>query len=416
MLDSVTLERMKTYLVGGAVRDKLLGLPVADRDWVVVGETPEAMVAAGFKPVGKDFPVFLHPQTHEEYALARTERKTGPGYQGFQFNTDASVTLEQDLLRRDLTINAIAQGHENNLVDPFNGQQDIKSRVLRHVSPAFSEDPVRVLRVAKFMARFSNLGFEIADATLQLMRTMVDNGEIDNLVPERVWRELEASLSASVPSAFFTSLLNANALAPTMPELDEALRLPTTNASENVTNHRAIISHPMLDALDAACKLSDSRCVRFAAFCAGFSSARAPKLESFCQRLRVPAKFAELAVLSARHTINAHQALALDADQLHTLLKSLDAIRRPERFNDFLSAAQANAIANTDEITNYSGINNPAVSNRDFPQSARLRACAQAMGSIDAALIAKRQPNKTTISTAIKQHEIEAINTYLSTM
>jgi len=386
---------MKTYLVGGAVRDKLLGLPVVDRDWVVVGETPEAMLAAGFKPVGKDFPVFLHPETHEEYALARTERKTGPGYRGFHFNTDVSVTLEQDLLRRDLTINAIAQGHDNILVDPFNGRQDVEARLLRHVSPAFTEDPVRVLRVARFMARFSNLGFEIADETLQLMRSMVDNGEVDNLVPERVWRELEAALAASAPKAFFTSLLNANALAPTMPELYEVLQLSATTASENVANHKAAWSHPMFDALDTACK------------------EHVAKLKGLCDRLRVPAKFAELALLSARHTSSAHQALALDAQQLHALLKSLDATRRPERFNDFLIAAHANTNSISDKSANANK-DKPVVTNREYPQAAHLRACAHAMGSIDAAQIARSQPNKTTVSTAIKQHEIEAVETYLS--
>jgi len=396
---------MKTYLVGGAVRDKLLGLPVIDRDWVVVGETPETMLAAGFKPVGKDFPVFLHPQTHEEYALARTERKTGPGYRGFQFNTDTSVTLEQDLSRRDLTINAIAKDHENQLVDPFHGQQDLEDCVLRHVSPAFTEDPVRVLRVAKFMARFSHLGFQIADTTLQLMRSMVDSGEVDNLVPERVWREFEAALAATTPSAFFSSLLAANALASNMPEFDEQLRQPQSSlAGDGITNTAqgdSVQSHPMLIALNTACKLSDSASVRFAALCAGFTTQHTASLERLCQRLRVPAKFAELAVLNARYTASAHQALTLDAPQLHKLLKSLDAARRAERFNDFLIAVQANAMTE-------------AASAQRYEPAQHLRACAKAMGSIDAAQIAKSQPNKTTISTAIKQHEVDAIDTYLN--
>jgi len=405
MPDSVPSEEMKTYLVGGAVRDKLLGLPVVDRDWVVVGETPEAMLAAGFRPVGKDFPVFLHPETQEEYALARTERKTGAGYHGFQFDTDVSVTLEQDLLRRDLTINAIAESHNNELVDPFNGQQDIKARVLRHVSPAFTEDPVRVLRIAKFMARFSHLGFEIADNTLQLMRSMVDSGEIDNLVPERVWRECEASMAASTPRSFFSSLLSADALAPNMPELDEALRRTASPESDNTTGSQSTVSYPMLDALDAACELSTSAGVRFAAFCAGFTPAHAHSLKHFCERLRVPSKFAELAVLSARYTHTAQQALALDASQLHTLLKSTDAVRRPERFNDFLTAAHANANADA-----------AVTSTEEYSQAIHLRECAQAMSNIDAAKIAKSQPNKTTVSTAIKQHEIEAIETYLGSI
>lgn len=402
MPDSVPSVRMKTYLVGGAVRDKLLGLPVVDRDWVVVGETPEAMLAAGFRPVGKDFPVFLHPETHEEYALARTERKTGAGYHGFKFDTDVSVTLEQDLLRRDLTINAIAEGHHNELVDPFNGQQDIEARVLRHVSPAFTEDPVRVLRIAKFMARFSHLGFAIADTTMKLIRSMVDSGEIDNLVPERVWRECEASMAAPTPRCFFSSLLSADALAPNMPELDEALRRTASPESDNSKGRQSTVSYPMLDALDAACELSTSSCVRFAALCAGFTAIHAPLLQNFCERLRVPAKFAELAILSARHTQTAQRALALDASQLHTLLKSLDAVRRPERFNDFLIAAQANA-----------DVDATVASTEEYSQAMHLRTCAQAMGNINAAQIAKSQPSKNTISTVIKQHEIEAIKTCL---
>jgi len=403
MRDSVTSGRMKTYLVGGAVRDRLLGLPVTDRDWVVVGETPEAMQAAGFKPVGKDFPVFLHPETHEEYALARTERKTGPGYHGFQFNTDVSVTLEQDLARRDLTINAIAQDDDDNLVDPYNGQQDIQARLLKHVSSAFTEDPVRVLRIAKFMARFSHLGFSIAEPTEQLIRSMIVSGELDKLVPERIWRECEASLAALTPCAFFKSLLSIGALAPTMPELDEALR--RTNSSQLPTaGKQSAGSQHMLSSLEAASELSTSASVRFAALCAGFTPEHTPLLERFCERLRVPAKFAELAMLSARYSLRAQQSLTLDATQLQALLKSVDAARRPARFNDFLSATQANAMA-------MSGAS--AYAKANYAPAVHLLACAQAMASIDAAQVARSQPNKTTISTAIKQREIEAIQTYL---
>jgi len=389
---------MKTYLVGGAVRDRLLGLPVVDRDWVVVGETPETMLAAGFTPVGKDFPVFLHPESHEEYALARTERKTAPGYRGFQFNTDISVTLEQDLLRRDLTINAIAQDHEGNLVDPFNGQQDIATRVFRHVSAAFTEDPVRVLRIAKFMARFSHLGFTVADTTVQLMRSMVDSGEIDNLVPERVWREVETALAATSPSAFFTCLLSADALAPVMPELAQALQRPFTG---NEDASPVTGSEPMLDCLQAACDLSDSACVRFAALCSGFNATHTASLKNLCERLRIPAKFSELALLSARHTATTHKALEFNSSQLHTLLRALDTARRPDRFNDFLTAAQANSQAQTSSSDGY-------------PQAERLRVCAQAMNSIDAAQVAKAQADKATIPTAIRQREVSAIETCLS--
>lgn len=373
---------MKAYLVGGAVRDRLLGLPVLDRDWVVVGETPEAMIAAGYKPVGKDFPVFLHPETHEEYALARTERKTAPGYHGFHFNTDTSVTLEDDLLRRDLTINAIAQTQTGELVDPFNGQQDLEKKVLRHVSAAFTEDPVRVLRLAKFMARFAHLGFTIAPDTLDLVKSMVSDGEIDALVPERVWVEFEAALSAKTPAAFFTTLDSAEATARVMPQLHTAFNRSTGDA--------------MLDALSKATSISDTAKVRFAALCAGFKPAHANELQSLCEQLRTPSAFSELALLSARWTDKAHDALSLDETALHTLLKSLDAARRPERFNEFLIAASAN----TDDPAHY-------------PQANRLRECAIAMANINAAQIAKSQPNKQTISTAIKSSEIAAIKSLL---
>lgn len=370
---------METYLVGGAVRDKLLGLPVKDRDWVVVGATPDDMIQAGYKTVGKDFPVFLHPETHEEYALARTERKTGPGYHGFQFNTDVSVTLEDDLLRRDLTLNAIAEDTDGKLIDPFNGQQDIKDRILRHVSPAFVEDPVRVLRIAKFMARFYSLGFHVAEPTRELVRSMVSNGEVDNLVAERVWQEFHAALGNNSPRAFFTTLKDTNVLERIMPELV------------------SIVEHTQaLNILDKAVCLSSEPAIRFAAMCAEFGVEKAPELERFCQRLRANSTVSELAVLSARHVKQTHNALSLNAVQIHTLLKSLDALRRPERFDQYLVAAQSHAAGT-------------GLSDNEYPQANHLRDCSSAMKSIDAAHIAKSQPNKTTISTAIKQAELAAI-------
>ncbi|MCL4137475.1 UNVERIFIED_CONTAM: hypothetical protein GTU68_064761 [Idotea baltica] len=366
---------MKTYLVGGAVRDKLLGIPVVDNDWVVVGATPHTMLDAGFVPVGKDFPVFLHPETHEEYALARTERKTGPGYQGFAFNTDSSVTLEEDLLRRDLTINAIAQDDNESLIDPFHGQQDIQDRLLRHVSLAFAEDPVRVLRVAKFMARFSSLGFNIHNDTLALMQSMVASGEVDNLVAERVWQELEASLGADNPRAFFASLMRCGALNQVMPELNDAFARSAAVGSDQS-------SQPMLNTLDKACTLSTEARVRFASL-----------------RLRVPTSFSELALLGARFADVAHDANALTASELHSLLKSLDVARRPERFEDFLCVIKAHA--------------QPIANDNTYAQAEHLRSCATAMGSINAAMIAKSEPNKAQISTVIKQHETAAIENYL---
>jgi len=375
---------METYLVGGAVRDKLLGISVHDRDWVVVGTTPEVMIQNGYLAVGKDFPVFLHPETHEEYALARTERKTGPGYHGFQFNTDETVTLEDDLLRRDLTINAIAEDNNGNLIDPYNGQQDINDRVLRHVSPAFAEDPVRVLRIAKFMARFAHLGFTIAEPTNQLIRSMVSEGEVDNLVAERVWQEFNAALTTKTPTAFFTTLAQTNALGRIMPEL-EAL-LETT---------------PALDALDRACSKSEDAGTRYAALCAGVTSDQANTLEKFNQRLRVPGAVSDLALLAAKHAQQSHEAMTMSAEQIHTLLKALDAKRRPDRFESFLQAVEAHAQAK-------------AAAEIAYPQADHLKQCASAMAGTDAALIAKSQPNKTTISTAIRAAEVSAIEAMLS--
>ena len=243
---------MNTYLVGGAVRDELLGKPVTDHDWVVVGSTPEAMLEQGYRPVGKDFPVFLHPDTHEEYALARTERKTAPGYHGFTFNTDVSVTLEEDLERRDLTINAMARDANGNLIDPYNGKRDLDDRILRHVSDAFLEDPVRILRVAKFMARLSPMGFRVADETRELMSAMVASGEVDNLVAERVWQEMQAAMLSDKPRVFFETLADTGALKIILPEVDALFGVPQKKKW-----------HPEIDAgehtllvLDQACQLS----------------------------------------------------------------------------------------------------------------------------------------------------------------
>lgn len=375
---------METYLVGGAVRDKLLGIPVKDRDWVVVGATPDAMIQAGYKAVGKDFPVFLHPETHEEYALARTERKTGPGYHGFHFNTDISVTLEDDLLRRDLTINAIAEDLNGNLIDPLHGRQDLDDKILRHASLAFVEDPVRVLRIAKFIARFSHLGFTVAESTTQLVRSMVDSGEVDNLVAERIWQEFNASLASTTPRAFFATLIHTNALARIMPEFEKLLaKKPAA-----------------LDALDAATTLSDNPSIRFAALCAGFSTFQVPELEQFCQRLRVPKAASELALLIARYAQQAHQATELNAEQLHNLLKSLDVTRRPDRFKDFLIATHAHALATSETEAGY-------------PQADYLQKCAQAMTNINAATIAKSATDKSTIPNTIRLAQIQAIEAQL---
>ncbi|MDF1759360.1 MAG: multifunctional CCA tRNA nucleotidyl transferase/2'3'-cyclic phosphodiesterase/2'nucleotidase/phosphatase [Coxiellaceae bacterium] len=306
---------MNIYLVGGAVRDSLLGRPVNERDWVVVGSNVDDMVARGFKPVGKDFPVFLHPDSKEEYALARTEKKVALGYKGFEFYANPDVTLEQDLMRRDLTINAIAQDKDGTLIDPYHGQQDIDQRVLRHVSTAFSEDPVRILRLARFHARFPD--FTIADETIVLMKTMVNNGEVDALVPERVWAECYKALQETEPLRFFQLLDKINALEKVMP----GLQLTTQNSQ----------------ALIKACILSQNPAVRFASFCHTLNEDHSKNL---INRIKLPKPFSELMLLTVRQ-LACYQQDSLTAEQVFALLKSCDAIRRPERFFEFIDVARA---------------------------------------------------------------------------
>jgi tRNA nucleotidyltransferase (CCA-adding enzyme) len=309
---------MQVYLVGGAVRDELLGEPASERDWVVVGATPEQLQGLGFRPVGRDFPVFLHPETNEEFALARLERKTGPGYRGFETRSSTDVTLEQDLRRRDLTINAMARAEDGTLVDPYGGRADLDARLLRHVSPAFIEDPVRILRVARFAARFASLGFRIAPETAALMRTMVESGEVDALVPERVWREMERALAAPSPEAFFDTLRDCGALRVILPELawQEADRA----------------------ALRAAVGLSPLVPVRLAALMGGVAPER---IDACCERLRIPNAARELALLCAALAPRIAQAAALDASSLLELLERADALRRAERFSELLLACEA---------------------------------------------------------------------------
>jgi tRNA nucleotidyltransferase (CCA-adding enzyme) len=313
---------MKIYCVGGAVRDELLGLPVKDRDFVVVGATPEAMVKQGYKPVGRDFPVFLHPQTHEEYALARTERKTARGYHGFEFHAAPDVTLEQDLSRRDLTINAIARDAEGRLIDPHRGADDIKAGVLRHVSPAFAEDPVRILRVARFAARF---GFSIAPETMKLMRDMARNGEADALVPERVWQEVARGLMEATPSRMFEVLRECGALERVMPEMD-ALRDDADAAGE------------AMRALDAAAQAGATLPARFAVLARWLVPLA---VESLATRLKVPADCRDLALLAARYANTVLDAAELDAPDVLELFNAADAWRRPERFAELTTAAFA---------------------------------------------------------------------------
>lgn len=345
---------MQRYLVGGAVRDRLLGLPGGDRDWVVVGSTPEAMARAGYLPVGKDFPVFLHPQTKEEHALARTERKTAPGYHGFVFHAAPDVTLEQDLARRDFTINAIAEAEDGRLVDPFGGARDLEARVLRHVSPAFAEDPVRILRGARFLARFAAHGFTVAPETLALMRDMVAAGEVDHLVPERVWQELRRALEMPRPSAAIALLRDCGALAKLLPEVDALFGVPQRPEY-----------HPEIDTgvhtgmvLDMAARLAPGDAlVGFCALTHDLGKALTPKdqlprhinhehtglrpLRAVCARYKVPAEYAAVAEICCREHLNVHRLAELRPETVHDLLARCDAFRKPERVRQLALVCEA---------------------------------------------------------------------------
>ena len=345
---------LRTYLVGGAVRDRLLRRSPGDRDFVVVGATPEEMAARGFKPVGRDFPVFLHPQTGEEYALARTERKSGRGYRGFVVDADPAVTLEQDLARRDFTVNAIAQDADGSLIDPFGGARDIEVRVLRHVSPAFVEDPLRVLRAARFMARFAPLGFTVAPETLELMRAMVADGEVDHLVPERVWQELARALAEPQPSAFLATLRACGALARVLPEVDTLYGVP----------QRAEF-HPEIDTgahqqmvCDMAAQLAPGDAlIGFAALTHDLGKALTPAdvlprhighehaglapLAALCNRLKVPAEHRDLAIVACREHLNVHRLAELRDDTVHDLIARCDGFRKPERIAQLATVCEA---------------------------------------------------------------------------
>lgn len=396
----------KIYSVGGAVRDKLLGLPVKDHDWVVVGSTPEQMVAQGFKPVGSDFPVFLHPQTHEEYALARTERKVAQGYKGFTVFASPDVTLEQDLSRRDFTINAIAETANGNLIDPYRGQADLKSGILRHVSEAFSEDPVRILRAARFVARFD---FSIAPETMALMRTMVDNGEVDALVAERVWQELARGLMENNPSRFFTTLRECGALKKILPEVDGLFGVP-----------QPVHYHPEIDCgihtmmvIDDTAKQNYLLGVRFAALTHDLGKATTPNeilprhighearsvglLKIMSERLRVPADCRDLALLVARYHGDVHRARDLRADTIIKLFDSCDLWRKPERFELIMQACESDAHGRT-------GHENDA-----YPQSQYLLRCAQASQAVNAGEIAKACDDKNLIADKVREARIKAV-------
>jgi len=385
---------LDVYLVGGAVRDKLLGLPVAERDWVVVGTTPDAMLKLGYRPVGRDFPVFLHPETKDEYALARTERKTGPGYTGFETCAGPDITLEDDLLRRDLTINAMAETAAGELIDPHGGRDDLDNGVLRHVSPAFAEDPVRILRIARFAARFAKRGFHVAHATNTLMRTMVNNGEVEYLVPERVWAELVKALATETPARFFRVLAACGALGTLFPEFKPLVQNNTTDK-----HGLAAIELPVLQ---QAVTLTDAITVRFAALVCDIDRATAngfdnDGLKALCERHRVPNACRDLASMALQQRGQVQDAGSLSATQLLELLTALDAFRRPERLGQFLIVCMADARA----------------SQHDF-NGERLQQALAAARSVRANDLAQQGLSGKDIGAVLQQKRIVAIEDALS--
>ena len=409
-LDAWQNPPMQTYLVGGAVRDKLLGRPVVDHDHVVVGARPEDLLALGYKPVGKDFPVFLHPETGEEYALARTERKTGHGYHGFVFQADATVTLEQDLARRDLTINAIAEDEHGALTDPYHGIRDIEARVLRHVSPAFVEDPVRVLRVARFAARFAPLGFTVADETMALMRQMVRDGEVDHLVPERVWAETRKALGESQPSAFLRVLRESGALAVLFPEIDALYGVP-----QRAEFHPEIDTGVHLEmVLDTAARIAPGDdLVGFCALVHDLGKALTPAdelprhvghehrgvapLRVLTARLKVPTEYAALAEQVCREHLNAHRAFELKPATVLKLLSALDALRRPARLDVFLAACEADKRGRLGHEQD------------EYPQAAYLREARAVSAAVDAGAFVEQGLSGPAIGNAMEAARISAI-------
>lgn len=397
---------MNIYKVGGAVRDQLLSLPVSDRDWVVVGSTPEEMVELGYKPVGKDFPVFLHPETKEEYALARTEKKSGHGYKGFTFHTTVDVTLEQDLARRDLTINAIAEDANGEILDPFQGRKDLDAGILRHVSPAFVEDPLRVLRVARFAARF---GFKVADKTMQLMKTIADSGELQTLVAERVWNELQQALSEKYPTRFILVLRACGALKVLFPEIDILFGIPQPEKH-----------HPEIDTglhtimvLNQAARLSSNPVVRFAALVHDLGKGTTPASEwprhigheqrgvkiikAFCKRFKAPNDYRELAELVSRYHLDCHRVMELKPQTLLKKLEGLDAFRRPQRLEQFLLACCAD----------YRG--RSGYEDRDYPQADFLRKAFEKTAGLDTRSLLNDDMTGKEIALALRDHRINLL-------
>ncbi len=403
---------MKIYLVGGAVRDKLLGQSGKDSDWLVLESTPEEMVAQGFKPVGENFPVFLHPETKEEYALARTERKTGKGYKGFTFHTSSDVTLEEDLGRRDLTINAMAQDKVGNLIDPFNGKQDLENKILRHVSPAFMEDPLRLLRVARFAARF---GFRIAPETMVLMQQISESGELEALVPERVWSELERAMGETYPSRFILALRACNALSILFPEIDRLFGVP-----QSKTHHPEIDTgiHTLMT-LNQASRLSKDPQIRFAALVHDVGKGLTPKdelpghhgheergvklIEALCKRYRAPGQFRDLAIQVSRYHLTCHRIEEMRAKTILKKLESMDAFRRPERFHQFLICCKADARGRT------------GFEDRSYPQADYFKNILNAATGIDTQFLKQQGLEGKAMADAVKTERLNAIGKFMTT-
>lgn len=409
--------RLEVYLVGGALRDEMLELPVSDRDWVVVGAKAKDMQELGYRQVGKDFPVFLHPETHEEYALARTERKVSAGHQGFKFDTSLTVTLEDDLLRRDLTVNAIAKDANGTLIDPYHGVKDLEARVLRHVSPAFAEDPLRVLRVARFSAKLKPFGFSVADETMALMSEITHSGELQTLSVERIWAELQRAITYHDPQPFFDTLRECGALDSLLPEFAALYGVP-----------QKAEYHPEIDCgihtemvLEQICKTSTDPVTRFAAICHDLGKATTPAdilpghhgheergaeiTDELANRLRLPNDYRQLAVLTARYHTHCHRALELKASSVLKLIGNLDAIRRPARFEQYLQVCEADSRGRK------------TFEDRDYPQADFLRGVLVALQRLDTGAIAasaKRQ--ERDIATDIRHEKLIAVKSYMKSI
>lgn len=403
---------MQIYKVGGAVRDRLLGRPVSDIDWVVVGATAEQMLALGYRPVGSDFPVFLHPKSGEEYALARTERKSGRGYGGFTFHASPEVTLEEDLIRRDLTINAMAEDEQGNVSDPYQGQKDLKDRILRHVSPAFAEDPLRVLRVARFAARYAGLGFSVAPQTIELMRQLSESGELQALTAERSWKEIARALMEDHPQVFIQVLRDCGALKELLPELDALFGVPQPAAH-----------HPEIDSglhtlavLEQAALHRQPLSVRWACLLHDLGKGLTPEedwprhiaheqrglklIKAVNQRFKAPRDCQELALLVGEYHTHCHRALELRASTLLELLQSFDVYRRPQRFEEFIAACEMDARGRK------------GLEQRDYPQAEYLRGAAAAARAVQVQPLVQQGLTGQALGEALKGERLKALKAY----